>query len=180
MIFATYFHHDREGIVPLYCGVLFHNNKYSSTAEVLATFLTSLSIHPSNPLNPLFLSQDYAMKYWRDNGTPVEKLNMGFATYGRTFRLTSSDTSVGAPVSGPASAGPYTREAGFWAYYEVRAWLLGAKTFNTKMLSKVRNPFFIVIPRMLYNGDLCMCFSQNKLPFCVFCSDLHLHKWRNS
>lgn len=120
------------------------------------------------------------MKYWRDNGTPVEKLNMGFATYGRTFRLTSSDTSVGAPASGPASAGPYTREAGFWAYYEVRAWLLGAKTFNTKMLSKVRNQFFIVIPRMLYNGDLCMSFSRNKLPFCVFCSDLHLHKWRNS
>ena len=60
------------------------------------------------------------MKYWRDQGTPVEKLHMGFATYGRTFRLTSSNTGIGAPASGPASAGPYTREAGFWAYYEVR------------------------------------------------------------
>lgn len=59
------------------------------------------------------------MKYWRDNGTPVEKLRMGFATYGRTFRLSSSNTGVGAPASGPASAGPYSREAGFWAYYEV-------------------------------------------------------------
>jgi len=61
------------------------------------------------------------MKYWRDNGTPVEKLNMGFAAYGRTFRLTSSNTGVGAPIGGAASAGPYTREAGFWAYYEVQS-----------------------------------------------------------
>lgn len=44
---------------------------------------------------------------------------MGFATYGRTFRLSSSNTGVGAPASGAASAGPYTREAGFWSYYEV-------------------------------------------------------------
>lgn len=67
----------------------------------------------------LLFFQDYAMRYWRDNGTPVEKLRMGFATYGRTFRLTSTDTEVGAPASGPASAGTYTREAGFWSYYEV-------------------------------------------------------------
>lgn len=60
------------------------------------------------------------MKYWRDQGTPVEKLMMGFATYGRTFRTVSADNGVGARTSGPASAGPYTREAGFWSYYEVR------------------------------------------------------------
>lgn len=64
------------------------------------------------------------MKYWRDNGTPLEKLRMGFASYGRTFRLTSSNTGVGAPASGPASAGPYTREAGFWSYYEVHFLML--------------------------------------------------------
>ncbi|KAF4093719.1 hypothetical protein AMELA_G00005120 [Ameiurus melas] len=67
----------------------------------------------------VYFNTDYAMKYWRDNGTPVEKLRMGFATYGRTFRLTSTATGVGAPASGPASAGPYTREAGFWSYYEI-------------------------------------------------------------
>lgn len=61
------------------------------------------------------------MRYWRDNGVPAEKLLMGFPTYGRTFRLTTSDTSVGAPASGAGSAGPYTREAGFWAYYEVKS-----------------------------------------------------------
>lgn len=59
------------------------------------------------------------MKYWRDQGAPLEKLIVGFATYGRTFRTLSAGTGVGAPASGPASAGPYTREGGFWSYYEV-------------------------------------------------------------
>lgn len=59
------------------------------------------------------------MRYWRDNGTPVEKLRVGFAAYGRTFNLSTSDNRVGAPVNGPAAAGTYTQEAGFWSYYEV-------------------------------------------------------------
>merc|ERR1712168_553727 len=73
----------------------------------------------------IYFNTDYAMKYWRDNGTPVEKLRMGFAAYGRTFRLTSSETGVGAPANGPASAGRYTREAGFWSYYEICEFLKG-------------------------------------------------------
>ncbi|KAL7837324.1 hypothetical protein SRHO_G00270350 [Serrasalmus rhombeus] len=75
----------------------------------------------------IYFNTDYAMRYWRDNGTPVEKLRMGFATYGRTFRLTSSADGVGAPASGPASAGSYTREAGFWSYYEICGFLEGTK-----------------------------------------------------
>ncbi|XP_063765852.1 acidic mammalian chitinase-like isoform X2 [Eleginops maclovinus] len=75
--------------------------------------------------NLIYFNTDFAMKYWRDNGAPVEKLRMGFATYGRTFRLTSSDTGVGAPASGAASAGPYTREAGFWSYYEICGFVKG-------------------------------------------------------
>ncbi|XP_066481844.1 acidic mammalian chitinase-like [Tiliqua scincoides] len=66
-----------------------------------------------------YFNCDYAMRYWRDNGVPAAKLLMGFPTYGRTFRLSTSDTSVGAPASGAGSAGTYTREAGFWAYYEI-------------------------------------------------------------
>uniref|UniRef100_A0A8C6D562 chitinase n=1 Tax=Moschus moschiferus TaxID=68415 RepID=A0A8C6D562_MOSMO len=69
------------------------------------------------------LIKEYAMKYWRDNGVPSEKLIMGFPTYGRTFQLSTSDTSVCAPVSGAGSSGPYTREAGFWAYYEICTFL---------------------------------------------------------
>uniref|UniRef100_A0AAR2JY28 GH18 domain-containing protein n=1 Tax=Pygocentrus nattereri TaxID=42514 RepID=A0AAR2JY28_PYGNA len=73
----------------------------------------------------IYFNTDYAMKYWRDQGAPAEKLRMGFATYGRTFRLTSTVSGVGAPANGAASAGTYTREAGFWSYYEICTFLQG-------------------------------------------------------
>lgn len=60
------------------------------------------------------------MRYWRDKGTPVDKLNMGFAAYGRTFQLSTQSSNIGAPCSGPGPAGVFTREAGFWSYYEVK------------------------------------------------------------
>lgn len=44
---------------------------------------------------------------------------MGFSTYGRTYHLTTSNTGLGAPANGPADAGPFTREAGYWSFYEV-------------------------------------------------------------
>ncbi|XP_030216143.1 acidic mammalian chitinase isoform X1 [Gadus morhua] len=62
---------------------------------------------------------DFAMKYWRDQGAPAAKLNLGLATYGRAFHLSSPLSESGAPANGPAAAGPYTREAGFWSYYEI-------------------------------------------------------------
>ncbi|XP_076840029.1 acidic mammalian chitinase-like isoform X2 [Brachyhypopomus gauderio] len=71
---------------------------------------------------------DSAMKYWQDHGAPVEKLMMGFATYGRTFHLTTAVNTLGAPASGPGPAGPYTREAGFWSYYEICNFLNGTTT----------------------------------------------------
>lgn len=61
------------------------------------------------------------MTYWSDKGAPAEKLMMGFPTYGRTFRLSTSDTNVGAPASGGGSPGAYTKQSGFLAYYEVNA-----------------------------------------------------------
>ncbi|XP_026116221.1 acidic mammalian chitinase-like [Carassius auratus] len=73
----------------------------------------------------IYLNTDFAMTYWRDQGAPVEKLRMGFATYGRTFHLASAASGVGAPTSGPGSAGKYTREPGFWSYYEVCTFLQG-------------------------------------------------------
>ncbi|KAJ4934731.1 hypothetical protein JOQ06_007514 [Pogonophryne albipinna] len=32
-------------------------------------------------------STDYAMRYWRDQGAPAQKLNLGLAAYGRAFDL---------------------------------------------------------------------------------------------
>ncbi|XP_030077380.1 chitotriosidase-1 [Microcaecilia unicolor] len=74
------------------------------------------------------LNVDFAINYWKDNGAPAEKLIMGIPTYGRSFTLKSSDSSVGAPASGPALPGQFTKEAGFWAYYEICTFLKDATT----------------------------------------------------
>ena len=45
---------------------------------------------------------------------------MGLATYGRSFNLISSSaTKIGAPCKGAGVSGPFTRESGFMAYYEI-------------------------------------------------------------
>ncbi|XP_075331864.1 acidic mammalian chitinase-like [Odontesthes bonariensis] len=71
----------------------------------------------------IYYNVDFAMRYWRDQGAPLEKLLVGFPTYGRAFRISSADTGVATPASGPASAGAYTREAGILSYYEVCTFL---------------------------------------------------------
>ncbi|XP_060794061.1 acidic mammalian chitinase-like isoform X2 [Neoarius graeffei] len=75
--------------------------------------------------NGIYLNTNYSVTYWKDQGAPVEKLRMGFATYGRTFQLSSTASGLGAPTSGPASAGTYTKQAGFWSYYEICSFLQG-------------------------------------------------------
>uniref|UniRef100_A0A8B9VNS6 GH18 domain-containing protein n=1 Tax=Anas zonorhyncha TaxID=75864 RepID=A0A8B9VNS6_9AVES len=71
-----------------------------------------------------YLSVDYAMNYWKSNGAPAEKLLVGFPTYGHNFILQNpSNTALGAPTSGPGPAGPYTKEAGLLAYYEICTFL---------------------------------------------------------
>uniref|UniRef100_A0A8C6PFT4 Acidic mammalian chitinase-like n=1 Tax=Nothobranchius furzeri TaxID=105023 RepID=A0A8C6PFT4_NOTFU len=66
-----------------------------------------------------------SVSYWLTLGAPADKLLLGFPTYGRTYRLSASADGLGAPSNGPADAGPYTRTAGFWAYYEVCTFLQG-------------------------------------------------------
>ncbi|XP_031707928.1 acidic mammalian chitinase-like [Anarrhichthys ocellatus] len=78
---------------------------------------------PADQGSMIYFNVDYAMNYWKSNGAPAEKLLVGFATYGHTFLLASSNTAVGAPASGPGAAGPFTRQTGFWAYYEICTFL---------------------------------------------------------
>uniref|UniRef100_A0A671UYK3 chitinase n=1 Tax=Sparus aurata TaxID=8175 RepID=A0A671UYK3_SPAAU len=74
----------------------------------------------------VYFNTDFAMRYWQDMGAPVEKLNMGIAAYGRAFHLSTLSSQVGAPASGPASAGTFTKEAGILSYYEICTFLQGA------------------------------------------------------
>ncbi|XP_050811824.1 chitotriosidase-1-like isoform X1 [Gopherus flavomarginatus] len=76
----------------------------------------------------VYSNTDYAVTYWRNKGAPAEKIIMGIPTYGRSFTLSSSETGVGAPAFGPGSLGPFTREAGLWAYYEICTFQKGATT----------------------------------------------------
>ncbi|KAL5018332.1 hypothetical protein ScPMuIL_004054 [Solemya velum] len=67
-----------------------------------------------------YLNMDSASRYWIQLGCPKEKLVIGMAMYGRSFRLESeNNTGIGAPIKGKGTPGNYTREKGFLAYYEV-------------------------------------------------------------
>jgi chitinase len=68
--------------------------------------------------NPMF-NMEFAANYWVAGGASKAKLVLGMATYGRGFTLSGSDTGMGAPASGAAPPGTWTREAGFYSYYEI-------------------------------------------------------------
>ncbi|KAI3356874.1 hypothetical protein L3Q82_003521 [Scortum barcoo] len=68
---------------------------------------------------------DFAMNYWRNQGAPPQKLNLGLAAYGRAFTLSTNSSNVGAPANGPGEEGCYTGEDGFWASYETCLYLEG-------------------------------------------------------
>ncbi|KAL6255476.1 hypothetical protein P5V15_013812 [Pogonomyrmex californicus] len=70
--------------------------------------------------NDLKLNVDAAVRYWLDNGCPPEKLILGVPFYGRAFTLADKNQNgLGAPTTGPGTAGPYTREGGMLGYNEI-------------------------------------------------------------
>ncbi|KAM9369467.1 acidic mammalian chitinase isoform 3-T3 [Phaethornis superciliosus] len=84
---------------------------------------------PADSGDLIYFNVQYAMNYWRDNGAPAEKLLVGFPTYGHNYNLQNpSNTAVGAPASGPGPAGPYTRQSGLLAYYEICSFLASGAT----------------------------------------------------
>ena len=64
-------------------------------------------------------NQDYAVQLWIDEGCPRHKLVMGQPAYGRSFTVARTSYKPGGSVSGAGTAGPFTQEAGFMAYYEI-------------------------------------------------------------
>ncbi|XP_065097404.1 chitinase, acidic.1 [Paramisgurnus dabryanus] len=69
--------------------------------------------------NALELNVNASVTHWLKGGAIPARLFIVLPTWGRTFTLSSSETGVGAPASGPADAGPYTRDPGYWSYYEI-------------------------------------------------------------
>ncbi|XP_053663498.1 chitinase-3-like protein 1 [Anopheles marshallii] len=62
-----------------------------------------------------------SVKYWVRGGAPRSKLIVGLAAYGRTFTLSySGSRGTRADARGAGREGPYTKEAGILAYYEVK------------------------------------------------------------
>jgi chitinase len=63
--------------------------------------------------------QATAAEYWA-LGCSKDKIIVGIPTYGRGFQLADANNNGwGAPATGPCPAGQWTREAGFYSYYEV-------------------------------------------------------------
>ncbi|XP_044301190.1 chitotriosidase-1-like [Varanus komodoensis] len=89
-------------------------------------------------VSPLYPDTDDAVEYWKSKGAPAEKIIMGIPAYGRTFTLSSSQTGVKAPASGPGTPGTYTKEAGFLAFYEICSFKKGA---TTKVIPEQKVPY---------------------------------------
>ena len=84
------------------------------------TQMTRTSLKAKKLALTLLYHQDSAVQQWLQKGTPANKLILGMPTYGRSFTLASSlDTGVGVPATGPGTPGPFTKEGGLLAYFEV-------------------------------------------------------------
>jgi len=67
------------------------------------------------------LSISWAVEYWVDHGARPDQLLLGFASYGRGFKLSQPDcTTPLCPISGPCAMGSATKEKGYLAYYEIQ------------------------------------------------------------
>lgn len=68
---------------------------------------------------------DFQVHYWINNGCPSNKLNLGIATYARTWKMTTDSGLAGMPVvaatDGAAEAGLLSKKDGLLSWPEVCA-----------------------------------------------------------
>ena len=68
----------------------------------------------------VFFNTNYTMNYWIQKGADPQKLIMGMPMYGQSFTLVDpKQKGLNSKTSGGGTAGEFTRQSGFLAYYEV-------------------------------------------------------------
>uniref|UniRef100_A0A0L8GIQ9 Uncharacterized protein n=1 Tax=Octopus bimaculoides TaxID=37653 RepID=A0A0L8GIQ9_OCTBM len=83
------------------------------------------------------------LKTLLEQGAPVSKLNLGLPFYGRSFTLADPNKNgTNAPVTGKGTAGEFTGEAGFLAYYEICQMIQRGATI--KRLSDEKVPYLVL------------------------------------
>ena len=93
----------------------------------------------------------FAVNYWVGQGCPREKMMVGLATYGRAFTLADSkNTCTRCAASGPAPAGTWTREPGFYSYYEACDLLKNPSTVRVFDVQH-KNPY-LYTPEGIWHG----------------------------
>lgn len=81
---------------------------------------SGLFMHTGETGNDTHLNVDWVASYWVKAGVPPSMINLGLATYGRSFTLRDRNKhDAGAPTRGPGDAGRFTGEKGFISYYEI-------------------------------------------------------------
>jgi chitinase len=90
--------------------------------------------------SPGRLSVEQASNYWNLKGMPKEKIIVGLATYGRTWSTWGNFTLQGLPGNGAGTAGVYSGERGFLAYYEICE-KLEKKKWTKKWLKEQAAPY---------------------------------------
>ncbi|CAF2749502.1 unnamed protein product [Rotaria sp. Silwood2] len=94
---------------------------HAGESKNMTSHHTALYEHPQEDQYQITLNQNWSINYWIKQGMPKEKITMGLATYGRTFKLlNNSDRGNRLLSSGPGEPEKYTKEYGFIAYYEVK------------------------------------------------------------
>ncbi|XP_051858232.1 chitinase-like protein Idgf2 [Drosophila albomicans] len=95
------------------------------------------SLHNPEAQNRLnHYNVDFQAQYWLNRGFAPNKINLGVASYGNAWKLTSGSGTTGTPVvsdtEGPAPPGPYSRKAGLLSFAEVCSQLINPENHVKK------------------------------------------------
>ncbi|XP_044265227.1 acidic mammalian chitinase-like [Tribolium madens] len=64
-------------------------------------------------------NSDAAIRYWLDGGADPQKIALGIAFYGHTYKISPENHGLDAPTQGPGDPGPYTNNTFSLGYNEV-------------------------------------------------------------